>query len=572
MTRNHLATLFVSLCAFGFTAQALPKVGSVTISSQSGTLCATTAGSVTYQITVNRGNTPQSSGQFIADLSIVSGLPAGASYVFSPASLLFRPGTQSMAAVLTITTTAATPGGTHAFTVRAQNRAIQGDFALTNGSLVLGAPAVFTLCPADLIIPADASTCGALVGYDIAVTGIPTPTVSYQFTGATAGSGSGDGSGSFFNCGTTIVTLTAVNSCQPAAICEFTVTVNDEEAPTIYGPGDLYLSACQSSIELPEPTVYDNCGATFTSSHDSPLFLDYGQSVVVTYTATDGAGNASSYAFTVSRADELVVDAGADAHSYFGYAPLEIVDRAAAVSGGREPYTYSWSLSRVLICNQTNDAGDESFSGGDCANNTCPAFPDNDLIETPFCAGSAEISARLMADAEVCITVTDADGCVAGDCFVIHAGDVRCFAGNSGNAKVAVCHLTQSPKNPCRSICIHPDAVPEHLGHGDALGNCTVACEGSYKYDETAVDHTDEAQVYPNPTTGLLNISFFAHSDGNADFLVTNLLGQVVYTAGIPVTAGHQTHAIDMSGLAGIYRVQLQQGDESQEWMIMVTE
>lgn len=573
MKRNYLTALIAALCAFGFTAQASPKVGSVTVESQSGTLCATTAGAVTYLVTVYRGNLPQSSGQFIADLSIVSALPDGVSYSFVPASLTFSPGSISKTSILIINTSPATPGGEHAFTVRAQNRAMPFDYAQGIGSLVLGAPPVFTLAPLNILAPTDPGLCSGTVVYDAIVSGVPTPVMTYEFEGATGGSGSGTGSGSVFNVGVTTVTLTASNSCEPDAVWIFSITVNDAEPPVISGPAYIYLPACVESVVLPEPTVTDNCGATWESSHASPLLLNYGQSVLVTYTAKDDANNYASHSFYVSRANQLIVDAGPNAHSYFGYAPSEDVERTVIVSGGKEPYTYEWTMNRPLICNEVNDDGDEVFSGGDCINNTCPDYPANDLGESPLCAGSQTILARLMEHAEVTVTVTDADGCVVTDHFTIYAGDARCFAGKSGQAKVAVCHQTSSRKNPCVSVCIHPDDVVDHLEHGDFLGNCTESCDAHYKSGADTDDHAHEAQLYPNPTTGLLNVIMFADEDEDVTFVVMNLLGQVMYSKTTPVTMGYHTEVIDLSDFAGgIYRVQLKHGDHAQEWLVMVSQ
>jgi RNA polymerase sigma factor (sigma-70 family) len=40
-------------------------------------------------------------------------------------------------------------------------------------------------------------------------------------------------------------------------------------------------------------------------------------------------------------------------------------------------------------------------------------------------------------------------------------------------AKVTICHLTGSPKNPTQTITVAAAAVGEHLEHGDLLGACT---------------------------------------------------------------------------------------------------
>jgi hypothetical protein len=54
-----------------------------------------------------------------------------------------------------------------------------------------------------------ATTCDAVVTYPLAVNGIPAPSVSYTFTGATTGTGIGTGSGQTFNTGITHVVVQA---------------------------------------------------------------------------------------------------------------------------------------------------------------------------------------------------------------------------------------------------------------------------------------------------------------------------------------------------------------------------
>src|SRR5262249_12168491 len=98
-------------------------------------------------------------------------------------------------------------------------------------------PPSFTACPGPTISTnTDPGVCTASVSYTATASGTPTPTLSYTFTGATVTSGSGTGSGSAFNKGTTTVTITAHNGCSSDAMCSFSVTVTDDQAPVITAP------------------------------------------------------------------------------------------------------------------------------------------------------------------------------------------------------------------------------------------------------------------------------------------------------------------------------------------------
>ncbi|MBL7795696.1 MAG: HYR domain-containing protein, partial [Saprospiraceae bacterium] len=137
----------------------------------------------------------------------------------------------------------------------AYNFAIQGELSCT--------PPTFTACPA---APVTANTatgqCTAAVSYTVTAGGTPTPALTYAFTGATTGSGNGTGSGETFNKGNTTVTVTATNACG-APTCSFTVTVTDNEKPTISCAGPVTVNTtpglCTGTTTLTAPTVTDNC-------------------------------------------------------------------------------------------------------------------------------------------------------------------------------------------------------------------------------------------------------------------------------------------------------------------------
>ncbi|MEJ2594961.1 MAG: DUF839 domain-containing protein, partial [bacterium] len=126
----------------------------------------------------------------------------------------------------------------------------------------------------------------------------------------------------------------------------------------------------------------------------------------------------------------LTVDAGDDQTVFFGYPPAECAILAATPTGGTPPYTYLWSTGETT----------ESI-------NVCPSEGSNSYT----------------------VTVTDQNGCSDTDDVNVCVVDVRC--GNKLD-KVLICHV--SPDNPAlrKSKCISPDAVPDHLAHGDYLGPC----------------------------------------------------------------------------------------------------
>ena len=111
-----------------------------------------------------------------------------------------------------------------------------------------------------------------------------------------------------FNVGTTTVTYTATDAANNSVTTSFTVTVVDNESPTIAGnPGDLSASNdagnCSAAVSWTAPTADDNCGiATLTSTHSSGDTFPVGVTTV-TYTATDIHGNVSTSSFDVDVDD-----------------------------------------------------------------------------------------------------------------------------------------------------------------------------------------------------------------------------------------------------------------------------
>ena len=114
-----------------------------------------------------------------------------------------------------------------------------------------------------------------------------------------------------FDCddlGSNDVDFSATDVNGNTATVSFTVTVQDNIAPTITGtPGNITLSAaagtCSAAATWTDPTVADNCSATLSSSHTSGATFDVG-ATTVTFTATDIAGNTTTSTFTVTVTDD----------------------------------------------------------------------------------------------------------------------------------------------------------------------------------------------------------------------------------------------------------------------------
>jgi len=166
-----------------------------------------------------------------------------------------------------------------------------------NNDVVLTANAAPTItCPMNIVQNAGTGQCSAVVTFSPTAGGFPTPTVMCS-----------PASGSTFARGVTTVTCTASNGVLPDATCNFTVTVNDTQMPSLSCPNNISTSAatgqCSAVVTYATPTASDNCpGATVLCSPASGGNFPVGVTTV-TCTATDASSNTSSCSFTVTVND-----------------------------------------------------------------------------------------------------------------------------------------------------------------------------------------------------------------------------------------------------------------------------
>lgn len=176
-------------------------------------------------------------------------------------------------------------------------------------------------CPANISRNTDFGQCSAVVSYGV--------TTADNCPGAylTLTSPAGTASGSQFPVGMTMVNWKATDAVGNMAVCGFTITVADNQAPAINCPPNQTKSTdpglCTAVITYATPTATDNCaiaslmhvsggvsGSTFTKSTST-----------VTWKATDSAGNNSTCSFTVTVTDGQVPNISCPANQTKNTAP-----------------------------------------------------------------------------------------------------------------------------------------------------------------------------------------------------------------------------------------------------------
>ncbi len=166
-------------------------------------------------------------------------------------------------------------------------------------------PAGTFTCPSDVTVDADAN-CEGFATLVLADNCVEPLSVTNDYN-----AGGADASGTY-PLGSTTVTFSIVDAWGNTSTCSATVTVEDNEAPTIECPAGATASAdaglCETAIELDLATAADNCSVTITNDYnaggaDASGVYPVG-TTTVTFTATDGAGNTTTCSIDVTVTDD----------------------------------------------------------------------------------------------------------------------------------------------------------------------------------------------------------------------------------------------------------------------------
>ena len=160
-------------------------------------------------------------------------------------------------------------------------------------------------CPADVVSNVGINSCQAFVNYS-------SPTVTDNCaTGLTPVLTSGLSSGSSFSLGTTTIVYQANDGNGNVSTCSFTVTVNDNILPIMFGcPIDITVNVepgtCGQEVNYANPVATDNCIGAITPTLENGLAsgstFPLGTTTVL-YEAEDAATNVATCSFLVTVID-----------------------------------------------------------------------------------------------------------------------------------------------------------------------------------------------------------------------------------------------------------------------------
>ena len=80
-----------------------------------------------------------------------------------------------------------------------------------------------------------------------------------------------------------------------------------------------------------------------------------------------------------------------------------------------------------------------------------------------------------------------------------------------------------------------------------------------------------DLKMYPNPTSGEVNLSFNTQGPEVVRILVQDALGRTVYNEQLPASGGEQQHSLQLNTLqAGMYQLRIQQGNKTQMQKLVI--
>jgi len=351
------------------------------------------------------------------------------------------------------------------------------------------------ICPSDIVVENEEGICGAHVIF-------PDPVGYDNCNIYTIELTSGIPSGELFPIGTTINAYTITDPSGNSAICRFSITVNDSEAPIIECadisvPTD--AGACGAMVNFLDPAVTDNCGVNTFSQTNGPAsgsIFPVG-STSIEYTATDVAGNTSSCTFEVIVEDQEAPEITCPANFSFTIPNDECT---TAISYPDPVVTdncpgESWSVISGPLNGDVVSAGNYivQFEAADAAGNTRTCELEISILETSdpvlecpgdlffplnlndACEGVVTFAAPTATDDCSDVTVVQTGGPASGDTFPAGATTVEFTATDEfGNTDICSFDIVVISSLEPEVYCSNDIVIPADPG----------VCEAIVNYDE----------------------------------------------------------------------------------------
>jgi gliding motility-associated-like protein len=346
-------------------------------------------------------------------------------------------------------------------------------------------------------------------------------------------------SGDIFQLGESTVEITARDNAGNETTASFKVTVEDNTAPKVVScPNDITVSAkgnCESIANWEIPEFSDNCDTnlSITSTHNPREMFALG-TTLVTYTATDEAGNERSCSFNVIVEDDKKPDfitcvadikltANDQCTAIAEWSIPEVTDNCDANVNLESDFTSGDSFP-LGITTVTYTASDDAGNTNTCSfdviveDNSAPVIvscPEKQIIiANENCIGIAEWQEPVFDD---CSNLTINSNYQIGEELPIGITDIEYIATDE-NGEATICAFEVEVIDQSAPII---NFCPEDITIS-ASDNCEAIVEWNIP---TAIDNCTELSVSSNfqPGTvfpvGITNIEYeFTDQNGNRSF------------------------------------------------------
>ncbi|SMG13027.1 gliding motility-associated C-terminal domain-containing protein [Marivirga sericea] len=387
--------------------------------------------------------------------------------------------------------------------------------------------------PDDIFISAANDACEASVTWDEI---IAEDNCSEQLSIAT-----NFNSGDLFPLGESVVEISVKDESDNETISSFKITVEDNTGPEVRNcPSDITVSAvanCQSSVNWIPPSFLDNCDSdvTLTSSHEPRAQFPVGITVV-SYTATDNAGNTSTCSFNVIVEDDvaplftnciadILLSANDDCEQIVEWVTPVVSDNCDPEVNLESDFTSgdSFPVGTTLV---TYTAADEAGNTSVCSFNV--VIEDKSAPLVSFCPDDLKIST-----AENCVGMAQWDEPVFEDCSNLDISS-NWQLGDELPVGFTTIEYTATDENGLVATCsfeveVLDQTVPEVL---NCVEDITVSasdnCNAIVEWEEpTANDNCSTVIISSNYESGssfpfgITTVEYeFTDEEGNSSFCI----------------------------------------------------
>lgn len=385
------------------------------------------------------------------------------------------------------------PVGTTTNTFRATDASGNSTTCSFNVVITDGQPPAIT-CPGNITQAAATGTCSATVTFTA-------PTGTDNCSGATTTQTAGQPSGTSFPVGVTTNTFRVTDASSNSTVCSFTVTVTDNQAPSLTCPSNSTApqnsGTCIGPINFTMPTASDNCsGATVTQTFGPPNGSTAsvgGNSIILQ--ATDASGNTSTCSFIIDILDTELPSITCPPNQTAFTSPTScdtIVNYPAPVA------TDNCSIAQITLMTG-NPSGGQFFIGpttvtlvaGDLSSNVSScAFVVTVIDNVPPTALCNNITAYLDANGQAGIAAAQLDGGSTDNCGTIQ-GTISANSFTCSDIGSNTVTLTVSDTSGNSSTCQSTVTVADTMAPTALCANITLY-----------LDNTGTATIIPPDIDG----------------------------------------------------------------------